>query len=113
MKIKRFKLRDNVTKEELIALGFQYGGSWIVKDVDVYLYKYFGWYSINIGFRENINDWNDFDNVLVLDEECGQPYFPFYDDKYYGKEVTKFPALESVIQNYNDFMSSLEIFKEV
>ena len=115
MKIKRFKLRDGVTKEELIALGFKFGGTWIKKDAELYLHKYFNKYqiSIDITFTENINNWNDHDNVLVLDEEGGQPYYPFYDDKYYDKEVTNFPALEDTIQNYNEFISSLGIFEEV
>jgi hypothetical protein len=113
MKIKRFKLKDNVTKEELIALGFKSGGTWVKKDAELFLCKFFNWYSVNIAFSGDINNWNDFDNVLVLDEECGQPYFPFYDDKYYDKEVTRFKALEDVIQNYNEFIGSLGIFEEV
>lgn len=113
MKIKRFKLRDNVTKEDLIALGFEHGGTWVKKDAKLYLSKIFDWYSINIAFGKNINNWNDFDNVLVLDEEAGQPHFTFYDERYYGKDVVRFAALEKVIQNYNEFMSSLGILEEI
>ena len=69
-------------------------------------------YSINIAFSSNINEWDDFYNILILDEEFLQPYTPFYGDNY-GKEITNFPALEGVNKNYNKFMSSLGIFEEV
>lgn len=118
MKIKRFKLRDGVTKEELIELGFSSGGSWIIKDAELFKHKIFEdrsidfEYSINIAFSNNISEWNDFDNVIILDEEFLQPYTPFYGDNF-GKEITDFPALKHVIQNYNEFMISLGIFEEV
>lgn len=118
MKIKRYKLKDNVTKEDLIALRFREGGSWIKKDVELFLCrcfecgKYDFEYSINIGFSSDINDWNDFDNVLVLDEDFCQPYTPFYGDNY-GEDITNFPVLEMVISNYNKFMDSLNIFEEI
>lgn len=117
MKIKRFKLKDNITKENLIALGFRNGGSWIKKDAELFLNKcieydrYFE-YSIGIAFSSDINDWNDFDNVLVMDEDFGQAYYPFYGENY-GKDIDDFPALEDVILKYNEFMSGLGIFEEV
>lgn len=118
MKIKRFKLKDNITKEDLIALGFKNGGSWIKKDAELFLSKCFVYKktdfecSIDIAFSSNINDWNDFDNVLVMDEDFGQPYTPFYGDNY-GKDINNFPTLEYTIFKYNEFMSGLGIFEEV
>lgn len=118
MKIKRFKLRDNVTKQELIALGFREGGSWIKKDAELFLSKCFNYkkthfeYSIGIAFSSDISVWNDFDNVIVLDEDFCQPYTPFYGDNY-GKDITNFSTLENVIGKYNEFMSGLGIFEEV
>lgn len=117
MKIKRFKLKDNVTRDDLIALGFRNGGSWIKKDAKLFLDKcieYDGYfeYSIGIAFSSDINDWNDFDNVLVMDEDFGQPYTPFYGENY-GKDIDDFPALEDVILKYNVFMSGLGIFEEI
>lgn len=41
MKIKRFKLKDNVTKKDLITLGFKNGGSWVKKDAELCLSVYF------------------------------------------------------------------------
>ena len=118
MKIKRFKLKENITKEDLIALGFKDGGAWIKTDAELFLDKYFCFkkidfeYSIGIAFSSNINDWNDFDNVLILDEAFCQPYTPFYGDNY-GKDIKNFPALENVISEYNKFMGSLGIFEEL
>ena len=118
MKIKRFKLKNNITKDDLIALKFKNGGSWMKKDAELFLSrcfeckKYNFEYSISIAFSPDINDWNDFDNVLVLDEDFGQPYTPFYGDNY-GKDIDNFPVLEMVINKYNQFMSSLGIFEEI
>lgn len=118
MKIKRFKLKDNITKDDLIALKFRNGGSWIKEDAELFLSRYFKYgkydfeYSIDIAFSSDINDWNDFDNVLVMDEDFGQPYTPFYGDNY-GKDINNFPVLEMVINKYNQFMSSLGIFEEI
>lgn len=41
MKIKRFKLKDNVTEKDLIALGFKNGGSWVKKDAELCLSVHF------------------------------------------------------------------------
>ena len=118
MKIKRYKLKRNITKEKLVALGFKSGGSWIKKDAELFLSKCFLYkdthfeYSIGIAFSSNINDWNDFDNLLILDEDFCQPYTPFYGDNY-GKDIIDFPTLENVITNYNNFMDSLGILEEV
>ena len=117
MKIKRFKLKDGITKDDLVTLGFKSGGTWVHKDAKLFICKEFRYkkfdfdYSISIAFGPDLNDWNDFDNVLILDEAYCQPYTPFYGDNY-GKDINDFPVLESVIVNYNDFMSGLGIFEE-
>ena len=41
MKIKRYKLRDSVTKEELLKNGFKEGGTWIKKDAKLFLSRDF------------------------------------------------------------------------
>lgn len=117
MKIKRYKLRDDVTKDELLQCGLKEGGTWIKKDAKIFLTQCFDYkkahfeFSINIAFDSNIGDWNDFDNVLVIDENFCQPYTPFY-GKNYGKEINDFAALEYVIQKYNEFMSGLSFLME-
>lgn len=118
MKIKRFKLKDNITKNDLRIAGFRQGGAWVIKDAELFKSQEFvvGRYrtelSINIAFSSDIAAWNDFDNVLIIDEDYGQPYTPFYGDNY-GKDINNFPVLEMVINKYNQFMSSLGIFEEI
>lgn len=118
MKVKRFKLKDNVTRDDLFSLGFKPGGSWVKEDAELFLNKCFYHkktdfeYSICIAFGPNINDWNDFDNVLILDEDFCQPYTPFYGNND-GKDIEDFPTLENVISKYNDFMNGLGIFEEI
>lgn len=122
MKIKRYKLKDGVTKEELISLGAKEGGSWIGKSIKLFIGKFCCFkdkkqrinfeFSIDIGFKDNISDWNDFDNVIILDEDFLQPYTPFY-GKNFGKEVKNFPVLEECIRLYNEYMDSLSFLEEV
>lgn len=112
-KMKRFKVKDGVTKEDLIALGFREGGTWIKQDAKLFVSKMLNNnISINIAFGDNIADWDDFINIDVLDEDWGQPYTPFYGDNY-GKEISNFPYLENVIEKYNKVMSELGIFEEI
>lgn len=55
---------------------------------------------------------DDFNNILVLDEEFGQPYTPFYSENY-KKDIKYFPVLESCIRQYNDFLDSFDFLEEV
>lgn len=107
-KIKRYKLKNDITKDELLSYGFKLGGSWINKDADIFISKNFYFkksdfeFSINIALDSNTLDFDDFDNVLVIDEDFGQPYTPFYD--YFDENVSDFKVLEYVINCYNTTM---------
>ena len=61
---------------------------------------------MNIAFPDDLSEWNDFDFVLVLDEEFGQPYTPFYGAKKH------FEFLDRVIKRYNAIMTSMTLFEE-
>ena len=50
--------------------------------------------SVIIAFPENLSEWNDFDYILVLDEDFCQPY-------------------GEVIETYNEFVSSLIFLEEI
>ena len=119
MKAKSYKLKYTPTEEQLIKeLSARSGGSWIDKNSKLYISKFFELpeydfeFSIDICFKEDISDWNDFDNVLVLDEDFGQPYTPFY-GKNYKKEISNHPCLEYCIEKYNEFMDSFDFLCEV
>ena len=121
MRIKHYKLKDGVTRDYLIKCGCKEGGTWITKDADIFISKDFvkkgkgGLYfemSIGIAFSSDLSKWDDFKNILVMDEAFCQPYTPFYGDNY-GAEIKGFPALEWTIQQYNDWLSSLPFLEEI
>ena len=66
--------------------------------------------TLNIGFPEDLTKCNDFDYILVLDEEFGQPDGPFY--HYMNNEIEPFPGLLEVVHAYNEEMSKLEYLEE-
>lgn len=116
MKIKRYKLKDGTTKQDLINFGARKGGIWINKDSILFISKCFSYkgleFDIDIAFTENLCDWNDFDNILVLDDDFCQPYTPFYGENY-GKDIQGFEYLEAVIERYNNYLDSLPFLEEV
>lgn len=117
MKAKTYRLKPDITREYLVQnLKARDGGSWIHPSSDVFISKEFtiddAEISVSIAFFRDISDWDDFHNVLVLDEDWGQPYIPFYGNNYKA-DITNFPFLEKVIAKYNEYMASLGIFTEV
>lgn len=108
-KINRYVLKVGTTTDELTQNGFHSGGTWINKRAELYKSKCISYhgteFSISIAFPKRIEEWDDFVFVLVLDEDFGQPYTPFY--HHYGDEVSNWPYLEYVIHAYNEFMDSV------
>lgn len=120
MKAKSYKMKYIPTKEQLIKLGARPGGTWINKDSNLYIsiVREFpdscGDFIIYIGFpdfEKGLVEWDDFNFVLVLDDDFGQPYTPFY-GKNYKKDIQDFPCLEYVIEAYNNFMDSFDFLCE-
>lgn len=117
MKAKSYKLKYTPTEEQLIEAGAKRGGIWIDEESVFYITKCFELskydfeFSISIYFKDDIGDWNDFDNVLVLDEDFLQPYTPFYGNNY-KKEISNHPCLEYCIEKYNKFMDSFDFLCE-
>lgn len=136
-KIKRYKLKDGITKEQLLKMG--------IKEADYYTYihkqaimgkgycaiihftyphtgrngktkqiKATSEFDIDIAFTENLQNWNDFDNVIVLDSDWCQPYYPFYN--YLNGKIgikTSPKILPLLVAEYNKYMDSLEFLEEV
>ena len=113
-KINHYKLKPNITREDLISYGLKEGGNWVLPEADLFKTGYFQYryleYSITIAINSSTMKFDDCDNVLILDEDFGQPYSPFY--KYYGKNVANFEYLENVIKKYNEWMDSLEFLEK-
>lgn len=110
--VKRFKLKDGIT----IPKEAQAGGVGVHPAATHHILKFIHingdphGISIDIAFPEDIA-WNDFDFILVLDEDALQPYFPFY-DVLQGKPVS-FNYLRQFVDAYNDYMSSLPFLEEI
>lgn len=125
LKIKRFKLKEGrPTQEDFERYKFREGGSWIIKDAkwfcDKFIRKedkdYYRDYEIsfNMAFQEELSKFDDIDNILVLDEEFGQPYTPFYGYMENNGDKEPFPPfLAWVILEYNEWMSSFDFLEEV
>lgn len=110
MKINRYKLSDRVSKENrgaLLLAGFR-SGSWRRKDNHDWMSASMVLYdeiTIEIDIDLTTLEWDDFNNVLVLDCDFGQPYVPFY--HYLNGEIKMFPVLEKVVKEYNRLMEIL------
>ena len=115
--IKRFKLKDGVTiddiKKEYKSL--REGGSWIHQDAVYNIFRDVtpqnsrgSEISVCVGFPNDLLKWDDYNFVLVLDEEFGQPYTPFYGDD----NEEPFPFLAGVIRRYNEVMGRFSFLEE-
>lgn len=113
MKVNSFKLKDGIAKEELIKAGFK-TGSWRRQDGPDTL-------SISLPIHDSIvmdifvepgKNFDDFENIEVLDEDFLQHYSTFY--LYFKKDVSEStPFVQKVITNYNEIMLSLGIFETI
>lgn len=114
MEIARFKMRPNVSLNNIKCI--REGGSWIhentIRFMSIPIYDKYE-ITLNIGFPEDLSKWNDFDYILVLDEDFGQPYTPFY--SYMGETwQNKIGSiLSTIIQNYNEEMRNLPFLEEI
>ena len=62
---------------------------------------------------DDLKSWNDFDNLEVIDDDFGQPYYAFFRAQDSGHS---FPFLDMIIKKYENQMSKLvksKILKEV
>jgi hypothetical protein len=109
--INQYKLKPNITKEDLIKAGFKEGG-WQskFKKPKVYYFAYLtDDISLNIEIETDTMKFNCIDNVFVLDEAFCQAYSAFYADN-------EFDYLNKVIKKYNIVMDRFVekgIFKKV
>ena len=114
MQTAKFKLKDNITLDEIKKevkkkhISFADNGMWVHKDsVFVIWVTIADDITLNVAFPENLSKWNDFDFILLLDEDFGQPYVPFYESK------KDFPFLNKVKINYNRFLSNLSFMEKI
>lgn len=115
-KINTYKLKEGITKEDLDKLGWR-EGSWQRQYKDVECISKFiplnKDIEMSIVIKTNPIEFDDYDDILVLDDMFCQPYTPFYDEDNYKEDVTNFPFLEKVINKYNQAMELQGIFEVV
>lgn len=108
-KIKRFRLKPDA---DVSSVPESPHLSYIHKDCTRGFFKSLGHeITLNIGFPEDLSKWNDLDYILVLDEDFGQPYGPFY--HYMYNQIKSFVSLLNVVHAYNEEMSKLEYLEEI
>ena len=105
--INRYKLKDDVTMDEILSelkernLPVSEGGKYINDKACYSTWKVLvDGISINIAFPENPIEWDDYEFVLVMDDDFCQPYTPFY-------RASIYPYLLNVVGHFNKFMDSL------
>lgn len=111
--IKRYKLKDEIDAEFLLKNGCKEGGTYVQPDAKYLIFRTLcDSISLDIAFPEDLSRWNDDDYILVIDEDFGQPYGPFY--KFYAqKRIEGYsPFLTKVMKKYNEVMDSLPFFEE-
>ena len=114
--IKRYKLKDGLTHEFLIENGCKEGGRFVHPDGIFHIYRNLvDSIELDIAFPADLSEWNDYDYILVLDDDFGQPYTPFYN--YYARmRITGAkpgPYVRKVVTAYNKIMDSLPFFEEL
>ena len=112
-KAKSYKLKDSITLDDLLNAGFK-DGYWNYKDGDCVSKRVqlMGNMELELFIKRNPMNFDDFENVIVMDSAFGQPYTPFYGDNY--KEYIEGGSyLTEVVKRYNEVMDGLNIFEEV
>lgn len=104
--VKRYELNSDVSLDKLKKIGFKKGG--ILGDVSTENYCYIKYLIDDINLLvevektdDNTIMFNDEDDVLILDEDFGQPFGPFYN------EESDNPFINDVIRRYNKEMDKL------
>lgn len=114
-KANNYKIKDNITADDLDKLGFR-KGSWQnqYKDRECVskCKKLYDSIELNLTIRINPIEFDDFEDVLILDEDFCQAFTPFYGDNY-KKEIDGDAFLGKVIDRYNQAMDLQGIFKVV
>lgn len=114
-KVKRYELNDNVTVDMLEKNGFRECG--FIDAITKPKYYYSQYLSLNVYVQIEIavkNDetlyFDDYISVSVIEDNFGQPYYPFYD------KDQDFDYLNSIIDKYNSIMDKFMeggIFTEI
>ena len=87
MRAKSYRLKYPPTEEQLKELGFESGGTWVTQDAKLFKAEYYTFpysdyeFSVTIAFGRDTEEWNDFDNVMVLEIQIKHISGKFQDRK--------------------------------
>lgn len=102
--INHYKLNPNISIERLEELGFKNGG-WM-PNIENPKMMFMGLLTNDIELYIEINtntfNFDDHENIFILDNNFGQPYYPFYNENDDSNYV------RCVRDSYNRIMDSLE-----
>lgn len=108
-----YKLKDGITKQQLVDMGFR-EGAWQseYKDIDCVsiIIKLIEDIELNLVVKTDPMEFDDFKDVLVLDSAFCQPYTPFYGDNY-KQVIDSYGYLQKVVKRYNEVMNTIGIFE--
>lgn len=119
MKINRYKLTPdfiNLTQEKQIEFllnnGFKEGFWGAQKDGEEHLWysaRYFALHGsiecyVTVDLL-HLEDWSDYDNIAVIDDDFCQYYQPFYDCMVGKKQIGKWEYMLNCARKYNEKMA--------
>lgn len=103
MAIKKFKLKENISINELLEDGFSYGCNCKFLSKTILLNQ-----SIIAWLKVSLKNYKL--DIEVLDDDFCQYYAPFYD--YQDGNIKMFDFLKKVINGYNNELSKLNSIVE-
>ena len=101
--INHYRLNPNISIERLEELGFKSGG-WM-PNIESPKMMFMGLLTSDIELYIEINtntfEFDEYENIFILDNNFGQPYYPFYNENDDSNYV------RSARDSYNRIMDSL------
>ncbi len=105
--VKEYEIDEKATIDKLLECGFKEGG-FLTKFECEKKYRYYKFLTDDFELHIEIGldcdgklVFDNFDSVIVLDDDFCQPYYPFYD------ETQDFKMVNLVIRKYNEAMDEL------
>lgn len=116
--VNEYKIKEGITKNDILAelkdkhITVGKYGTYIHPDAKFSLSKELVEdISVNIAFPKDLSKWDSFDYVLIMDENCGQPYYPFYKADEDNAKPLRYAL--NVIGHYNEFMDKFTFLERL
>lgn len=114
--IKRFRMKPGLEKWWLKNVPIEGEASWIHPKATRFISYRLDIngleIDVDIGFPENLSEWDDFEYIIVMDDDFCQPYGPFY-TKLDNPDWEGNDFLSILIEEYNNLLSNLPFLEEI